>query len=676
MATQEEKELRQKVLDDIKSKRAAAAQAEGSLGAAERGDYGNVGQGEKGPFDDEINQDPANKMSNFDMLKNIFMDPRTSMFGAGVDLLGRTGAFMAPVTQKPLEKISEGGDSILDKAGQFFYEDAAKATKKINEGVKFDDLTFSEKFALASVPAELIPGLGLAPDVLKAVRNFAVNTGRLAKEGIEGLMQPSAVTDTGMVVPMDEGITSLRVSDEGASGSTKVDNYNLVNSVPQESVTKRIKAQQGPATRSEKDQPDLSKLETVGKDGEVYVNIYGKVVPKKDTVLNESVLTKDGEPFKIRYNYILKSGKDVFSNPDQDNFLLRVIRKRLDEGRPYNTVRGSLLEYIKENPNLLKEAEELGVINFSKDKIADRLKIIFSSSRGAKNLTEESSNLRNEILEFKPDQADKTMFLNFLRGDEKINKIISANKEINKGSLYRYLDFIRKSSPTTRRGVGGKFKNFIDEFNLELDDLNNTNSLFYKQYEYFKTFDKVRTQAGKKINPFLEKAFPTKSGDTFANNLQIAHRFENKQIGKTVGEGLEGAGATPSAYYLDIGVFNAGLQPRIEEQLRIALAKNDVPALKELNKTLTEDLGAEVVINNVKFGKHRTVEEKLLKELKKYETDPELMKKMGITREMLDDVYKGLDIISQGASKLNIKTMAGGGLATMEYMTRPLDGQR
>jgi len=672
MATELEVKARERkeLLDEIKKRNAARAKAEGALGAAERGDYGDVGQGERGDFDDIIDQD--SKPSFFEMLKSIYTDPRTSMFGAGVDLLGRTGAFMAPVTQKPLEKISEGGDSILDKAGQFLYEDAAKATKKINDGVKFDDLTFGEKFALASVPAELIPGLGLAPDVLKAVRNFAVNTGKIAKEGIESLMQPSAVTDTGAVVPMDKSMTSLRVGDESASGSTKVDNYDLVNSVPQESVTKRIKAQQGPATRSEKDQPDLSKLETVGKDGEVYVNIYGKVVPKKDTVLNESVLTQDGEPFKIRYNYVLKSGKDVFSNPDQDNFLLRVIRKRLDEGRPYNTVRGSLLEYIKENPNLLKEAEELGVINFSKDKIADRLKIIFSSSRGAKNLTEESSNLRNEILEFKPDQADKTMFLNFLRGDEKINKIISANKEINKGSLYRYLDFIRKSSPTTRRGVGGKFTNFMNEFNLELDDLNNTNSLFYKQYEYFKTFDKVRTQAGKKINPFLEKAFPTKSGDTFANNLQIAHRFENKQIGKTVGEGLEGAGATPSAYYLDIGVFNAGLQPRIEEQLRTALAKNDIPALKELNKTLTEDLGAEVVINNVKFGKHRTVEEKLLKELKKYESDPELMKKMGVTREMLDDVYEGLDIISQGASKLNIRTMAGGGLATIEYMTRPL----
>jgi hypothetical protein len=65
MATQEEKELRKKVIEDIKRKRAAAAQAEGSLGAAERGEYGEVGQGgPKGEFDDEINQDPGNPLEN------------------------------------------------------------------------------------------------------------------------------------------------------------------------------------------------------------------------------------------------------------------------------------------------------------------------------------------------------------------------------------------------------------------------------------------------------------------------------------------------------------------------------------------------------------------------------------------------------------------------------------
>ena len=52
---------RQNILDEIKRKRAAAAQSEGIVRAAEEGQYGDVGQGgPKGEFDDEINQDPEN----------------------------------------------------------------------------------------------------------------------------------------------------------------------------------------------------------------------------------------------------------------------------------------------------------------------------------------------------------------------------------------------------------------------------------------------------------------------------------------------------------------------------------------------------------------------------------------------------------------------------------------
>ena len=52
---------RQDILDEIKRKRAAAAQSEGIIGAAERGEYGDVGQGgPKGEFYDEVNQDPEN----------------------------------------------------------------------------------------------------------------------------------------------------------------------------------------------------------------------------------------------------------------------------------------------------------------------------------------------------------------------------------------------------------------------------------------------------------------------------------------------------------------------------------------------------------------------------------------------------------------------------------------
>ena len=65
---------RKEILDEIKRKRAAAAKSEGIIGAAERGEYGDVGQGgEKGPFDDEIIQDimeyQAGDVSQLDLPK-------------------------------------------------------------------------------------------------------------------------------------------------------------------------------------------------------------------------------------------------------------------------------------------------------------------------------------------------------------------------------------------------------------------------------------------------------------------------------------------------------------------------------------------------------------------------------------------------------------------------------
>ena len=78
MATQEEKELRKKVLEDIKRKRAAAAQAEGVIGAAERGDYGDVGQGEKGDFDDIIDQGGGNEDPT---VSAIVSNPNFVIFG-------------------------------------------------------------------------------------------------------------------------------------------------------------------------------------------------------------------------------------------------------------------------------------------------------------------------------------------------------------------------------------------------------------------------------------------------------------------------------------------------------------------------------------------------------------------------------------------------------------------
>lgn len=386
-------------------------------------------------------------------------------------------------------------------------------------------------------------------------------------------------------------------------------------------------------------------------------------------------LTGSGNFDRLQMSKVGGSGGGKFMTPDQDSFLLKIIKQRLDEGESYGKLRGSVLEYLQDNPNLLEEAKKLGITDFTNTKIQDRLKNLFAgkiTGREGYQLSEENQILIDAIKKFKPDDKESTLFTNYLKDNNLIKDVLSSNKNIDKKSLDRYLNFIRVSSPTTKRAIDGNFGKFIDEFALEIKDLKNTDSIFYKQYEYFKKFDKVRKEAGEKISPFLNKVFPSKTKNPAKNSLQIAHRFMNTQIGKSVPEGLAGTGGTPSTYYLDISRFNSEVQPLIEDQLRTALAKNDVKTLTKLDTQLKEELGAEVIVNGVKFGEHKSIEEKLLKLAQKYEANPKLMKQDGITLEMMRDLYEGIDIISKGASDLGIKMMSSGGIVGISHLTRPL----
>ena len=623
---------RQDILDEIRRKRAAAARSEGIIGAAERGEYGDVGQGgPKGEFDDEINQDPGNedvtqsRMSNFDMLKSIFMNPETSMFGSGVDMLGRVGAFISPVAQKPLETISQGGDNIVQKAGQFFYEDMAKATKKINDGVKFDDLTFSEKFALASLVAEGTP-LGLAPDILRAAKNFTINIGKTGIKTIGDITESLSSRMETAGAPNVDNINFMTGSKSGATDSKVVynpqKNYdNLVDSKPQKSVK----------ISSTVDEPNLSKLEVTGTDGNSYVLVGDRLVPKEMAEIRGYVL-KEGDRAnpRISYNYVLKSRDDLIREKTGSG-LVKIGNRQV----PY------------EDTILVtgKDGKTYRIIN------ADAYKVREAS--GA--------------------LPDQKVFNTYLSNNKTIQEIISNDKNINSGSLNRYLNFIRVSSPQTGKIVDGKADDFMKDFKLEIEDLKNPNSLFYKQYEYFKQFDKVREQAGKKIKPILDIIYPAKKeGREASNSLQIAHRFMNTQIGKSVPEGLAGTGGTPSAYYLDISEFNALVQPSLEREAREAVASGSVEAIKIVDQKLKK-IGAEINVDGVKLGQHKFVEEKLLEEAGKLKSmSPKELQEKGITLEMINDFYEGIDMISKGASNLGIKAMNKGGLVGISHLTRPL----
>jgi len=140
---------RQDILDEIRRKRAAAAQSEGILGAAERGEYGDVGQGgPKGEFDDEINQDPGDE----DVTQSAFSQENLMK---AIKAGGEGGLYMTPIVgdvlsakdsvrameaamqaEKLIDKIKLGGLSFLAAAGAVplvssVYDASGPAVKKM-----------------------------------------------------------------------------------------------------------------------------------------------------------------------------------------------------------------------------------------------------------------------------------------------------------------------------------------------------------------------------------------------------------------------------------------------------------------------------------------------------------------------------------------------------------------
>ena len=122
MATQEEieqkRQERKRLLDEVKARRAAAAQAEGVVGAAEEGQYGDVGQGgPKGEFDDEIDQDPGNEDPSRFSMENV----KRAILGEGGGLealmyfLPGTGDVMSARDSIRAAKAAQEAEDIVDK---------------------------------------------------------------------------------------------------------------------------------------------------------------------------------------------------------------------------------------------------------------------------------------------------------------------------------------------------------------------------------------------------------------------------------------------------------------------------------------------------------------------------------------------------------------------------------
>ena len=592
---------RKEILDEIKRKRATAAQSEGILGAAERGEYGDVGQGgEKGPFDDEINQDP-NEFSASDIpeLQAVLDTP------SALDMSKRGLAYLMK-RRYPALIAADMASSIIPRATK----------EALSETLK--------KPLFPGLSNKLREALGFEPQYVMNADGSVSMTGA----GNFDRLQMS------------------RIGDESSSVVSKSDEAKKIypNLKYKTAADDFIKANYMKMS-------DEQMLKEMMKDSDKY--FYE--IPSSVKSLEQTRLERLGLSRGTSSAAAMRYGSEV----DYENVMKEfdTMTKDMDLSK---MTQKQIYEFFE---NAYKSATGLEPLTSGSTKKLFLSKIDrFADERGFEKLRKSKFG----------ESADKTLFKNYLFSNKVIDDAVSNNKNIDKTSLTRYLDFIRMSSPNSKKGIDGNFDNFMKDFDLEIKDLKNVDSIFYKQYEYFKKFDKVRKDAGEKIKPFLNQIFPSTTDKTTKNSLQIAHRFENSQIGKTVGEGLAGTGGTPSAYYLDISKFNSEIQPKLEAQIRKALADGDTATLNKLNTRLTEEIGSEIIIDGVKFGKHTTIEEKLLKEIKKYESNPALMRKDGVTRAMINKAYEGIDLISKGASDLGIKTMKGGGMVGIGHLTRPL----
>ena len=234
--------------------------------------------------------------------------------------------------------------------------------------------------------------------------------------------------------------------------------------------------------------------------------------------------------------------------------------------------------------------------------------------------------------------------------------------------LKRYLDFVRQTSPNTKDPVKGDFSKFMNEFSGDINALLDPNSIEYKNFQKFSYYDKIREEVGELAKPFLNKRFPSKTDNPPKNSIQIAHTFESSQVGKTVGEGLEGAGMIPGSYYLDISELNAIQQPKLESRARAAYKEFNETGDRSKLDAVGEDLekiGAQISVGEFTLGKHKSLEEKFIDLIGGPPGSPErkiLKDKYGISDEEIVNLEKAIDLLNQGASSAGISQMQSGGL--------------
>ena len=480
------------------------------------------------------------------------------------------------------------------------------------------DLSKAQRGVLPKSPIDDAVRRGLGFFFRKSPIGLALTYGPEIAQSVKNFMMPVRQADTGT------GIT-FNMADLG-SKSKALDQQVIYN--PQKNYDEFVEnnPQKSVKISSTVDEPDLSKLEVIGTDGKAYVLVGNRVVPKEMAEIRGYVL-KEGDRAtpRISYNYVLKDRADL-------------IREKSGTG----TVMVGRREVPYENTILVTgtDGRTYRIINPDSYKVPIK----------------EAQNYKEKFLDYY-----KTNFT-----DEK-----SLVKIANNDSKFRFLDNIRRTTPDIKN---------VDDFfsNYSMKDLDEGGKL-YRDFLKFKAIDDVRIENVNEIRPILQKIFSQVTGKESRATLQLAHKFETSGIAKKyVSPDKYGKGSDPTELYLDISEYNSVLQKGYEAEARALYKKfldkgseADFKKLQQIDKDMRilgiqgeiapgQQIGQAMAIDD----KIRQIADEALKN--KFITEVEYDKAIKVAENMADAKIKYFDTFG---TKMNL---AKGGLATMEYMTRPL----
>ena len=642
---------RKEILDEIKRKRAAAAQSEGILGAAERGEYGDVGQGgEKGPFDDEVNQDPGNE----DVTKSSMVSklPEYGMYGT-----------MGPFQ----EMIEKGvGDETL----------GSRMVGTLTKGKLFEPPSsgFGSEYAADNIPIikdmdplskavynTVAPYGEKAFDIIDTVyRMFGATAADIAQvAGVDekdvNEIQAAVNTTIGMLIPQGNPVMTTAATSQALKNVSNAVNevkntskfipeifsgeYSIFGSPPlravgadivDTSIPRQIKVASG-------SEPDLTKL-IIKKNGKDFVNIgsatNNRLIELDKVKLVKKQLSESDRNPRDQYFFQLKSKDDDLrlTKDEPGTFVTVSNRKipiedttRIDLDVPYGN-RQTFYRVINEDKKLIRERND----------------------NDAKFIKYYQNNL-----------TDKKRSLADIGGD----------------SEFRFFNNIRRTEPDLEADPNAFFSQYNKKRIQPGGDL-------HEKYLQFEKIDQIRKTNIEELRPVLIKILSNLTGKDSKAHFQIAHKYMASGIKKGfVDKSKKGTGADAAELYIDISDYNAGIQKTLEANARMIIKQGlaDGKSLDEIKnmrdfKLLDLDmknLGIQGEANGLTIGKAIPIDEKIgnliIRGLNKGIISDAESK---IAEEAVDrilNVKKEFEIIFQQPAPF-----AKGGLVGINYLTRPL----